>query len=95
MSIRNVYQDKLQAQLDEWSADINKLKAKAHKAQANVQLEYYKEIKDLRARKAAANVKLAELKEASDDKYREMIANMDSMRASIDSAMKSAIAKFK
>jgi uncharacterized coiled-coil DUF342 family protein len=56
--------------------------------------QYYNEIEDLRARRAAANAKLAELKEASDDMYREMIANMDSMRASIDSAMKSAIAKF-
>ncbi|MFT7384540.1 MAG: ketopantoate reductase [Urechidicola sp.] len=95
MSIREAYQDKLQAQLDEWSADINKLKAEAHKAQADVQLEFYKEIEVLRTRKVAASANLVELKAASDDVYKDMIASMDNTRESIDRAMKSAIAKFK
>jgi phage shock protein A len=95
MSARDVYQDKLQAQLDEWSADINKLEAEAHKAQADAQLEYYKEIEDLSARKVAAKAKLAELKEASDDVYRDMIENMEDMRESTDHAMKSAFKRFK
>jgi septal ring factor EnvC (AmiA/AmiB activator) len=95
MSVRDVYQEKLQAQLDEWSADINKLKAEAHKAKNDVQLEYYKEIEDLNARKVAARAKLAELKEASDDVYRDMIGNMENMRESIDYSMKSAITRFK
>ena len=95
MSVREAYQDKLQAQLDEWSADTNKLKAEAHKAKADAQLEYYKEIEVLRARKVAASAKLGELKAASDDVYKDLIASMDNMRESIDRAMKSTIAKFK
>jgi hypothetical protein len=95
MSVRAAYQDKLQARLDEWSADINKLKTEAHKAQVDAQLEYYKEIEVLRTRKVAASAKLVELKAASDDVYKDMIASMDDMRESTDHAMKSAIAKFK
>jgi hypothetical protein len=95
MSVREAYQDKLQAQLDEWSADIKKLKAEGRKSQADAQLEYYKEIEVLRARKVAASAKLVELKAASDDVYKDMIGNMDNMRESIDRAMKSALAKFK
>jgi hypothetical protein len=95
MSIREAYQDKLQAQSDEWSAAINKLKAEAHKAQADVQLEFDKEIEVLRTRKVAASANLVELKAASNDVYKDMIASMGNTRESIDRAMKSAIAKFK
>ena len=46
---------KLQAQLDEWSAEIDKLKAKADKAEADAQLEYYKEIEELRSMQETAS----------------------------------------
>jgi hypothetical protein len=95
VSVRDAYQNKLQAQLDEWSADINKLKAEARKAHADAQLEFYKEIEVLRTRKVAAGENLVELKAASDDVYKDMIASMDNTRESIDRAMKSTIAKIK
>ena len=35
MGMKEAYQQKLEAQLDEWTADINKMKAKADKADAD------------------------------------------------------------
>jgi uncharacterized coiled-coil DUF342 family protein len=67
MNMKVAYQKKLQAQLDELVAEIDKLKAKADKAEADAQLEYYKQIEELRMMQEAANSKLAELQEAGDD----------------------------
>ena len=95
MSMKETYQKKLQAQLDEWSAEIDILKAKADKAKADVQLEYYKEIKELRSMQEAASRSLAGLKDASDDAWEDLKAGMDSAWNSISSALKSATSKFK
>ena len=50
MGMKEAYEKKLQAQLDEWGAEIDKLKAKADKAEADAQLDYYKEIEELRTK---------------------------------------------
>ena len=95
MSMKEAYEKKLQAQLDEWNTEIDKLKAKADKAEADAQLEYYKQIKELRSMQEEANSKLAELKEASDDAWEDLKAGMDSAWDSLGNALKSAASKFK
>lgn len=77
MSMKESYEKKLQAQLDEWSADIDKLKAKADKAEANVQIAYYKQVDELRSMQKAASQKLAELKGAGDDAWEELKASIE------------------
>ena len=68
MSMKEAYQLKLNAQLDEWNAEIDKMKAEANKVvNANAQLKYYKQIKSLRLKQEAAREKLEELKEADED----------------------------
>ena len=47
MSMKEAYEQKQQAQLNEWDAQIKKLKAKADMAEADAQFEYYKQIKEL------------------------------------------------
>lgn len=42
-----LYQQKMQAQLDEWKAEVDKLKAQVSGASANIQLEINEEIKGL------------------------------------------------
>jgi hypothetical protein len=62
MNRKEAYQKKLQAQLDEWSAEIDKLKAKADNAEADAQIEYYKQIEALRTMLKSADSKLTELR---------------------------------
>ncbi|KHE91831.1 MAG: hypothetical protein K8F52_03055 [Candidatus Scalindua rubra] len=50
MDDKELYQQKKQAQLDEWKAEIDKLKAKASGASADVQLEMNKQSRRLKAR---------------------------------------------
>jgi vacuolar-type H+-ATPase subunit I/STV1 len=95
MGMKEEYEQKLQAQLNEWSAEINKLKAKADGAEADAQLEYYKKIEGLQAMQESVNNKLAELKDASDDAWVDLKAGIDSARDSLGNALKSAASRFK
>jgi DNA repair exonuclease SbcCD ATPase subunit len=95
MSMKDAYEQKLQAQLDEWGAEIDKLKAKADNAEADAQLEYYKHIEELRSMQETANNKLAELKDAGDDAWEDLKAGIDSAWYSLGNALKSAASRFK
>jgi uncharacterized coiled-coil DUF342 family protein len=94
MSMKEAYEKKLQAKLDEWSAEIDKLKAKADSAEADVQLEYYKQIEDLRSMQDAAGKKLDELKAAGDNAWEGLKAGTDSAWDSLSSSIKSAVSRF-
>ena len=94
MSMKEAYEKKLQAQLDEWNTEIDKLKAKADKTEADAQLEYHKQIEELRSMQEAAKSKLAELKEASDDSWEDLKADIDNAWDSLGNALKSATSRF-
>lgn len=94
MSKKEAYQEKLQSQLDEWSADIDKLKAKAESAEADAKLEYHKQIDELREMQDSAGKKLKELKASGDDAWEDLKAGMDSAWDSFSSAIKSATSRF-
>lgn len=93
--MREDYQKKLQTRLDEFSTEIVKLKAKADKSKADVQLEYYKQIEELRLLQEDANRKLIKLKEASDDAWEELTAGIDNAWDTIGNSLKSVTAKRK
>jgi hypothetical protein len=59
MSIKEAYAKKVQTQLDEWNAEIDKLKAKAANAEADadVQIEYHKKIEELHSLQKSATSK--------------------------------------
>lgn len=95
MSMKESYEKKLQAQLDEWSADIDKLKARADKAEANVQIAYYKQVDELRSLQKTASQKLADLKDAGDDAWEELKASIEKTWDKLGHELKSAISRFK
>ncbi|MFC6673937.1 coiled coil domain-containing protein [Marinobacterium aestuariivivens] len=95
MSMKEAYEKKMRAQLDEWDAEIRKLKARAEQAQADGQLEYYKQIEDLRQRQQHAQEKLEELQQASDTAWQDLRAGMESAWDSMAEAMRKASSRFK
>ncbi|MEK6658240.1 MAG: coiled coil domain-containing protein [Campylobacterota bacterium] len=94
MSMRETYEAKLQAQLDEWAADINILKAKADKAKVDVQQEYNKQIEHLQLMHVSATAKLAEFKEASEEAWHDLKAGVESAWELLENALKSAASRF-
>lgn len=93
-SMKDAYIAKLQAQLDEWGTEIDKLKAKADKAGADAQIQYHKQIEDLRSMQATANQKLVELKEANQHTWESLKEGAENTWNSLSNALKSAISKF-
>ena len=95
MGMKEAYQQKLEAQLDEWTADINKMKAKADKADADAQLEYYKQIEELRSKQETAQEKLEELKEAGEGAWEDLKTGVELAWSSLGEALKSASSRFR
>lgn len=95
MNEKELYQQKRQAQLDEWRAEVDKLKAKASGASADAQLELNREIEALEGRIEQGRVKIAELAAASDDAWESIKDGVESAWDSMKSAVSDAAAKFK
>jgi hypothetical protein len=74
MGMKEEYEQTLQAQLDEWNMEIDKLKAKA-----DTQLEDYNKIEELQVMQESANNELAKLKKAGDDVWEDIKAGIDSV----------------
>jgi predicted nuclease with TOPRIM domain len=92
--MKEAYEKKMQAKLDEWNAEIEKLKAKANSAEADVHLKYEKQIKELKAMQEAAYKKLEELKKANEDAWEDLKAGIESTWDTIDTSVKSAFSRF-
>jgi len=95
MEKRKAYEEKLQAQLDEWAAKIDTLKAKASKAEADAKVNYHETIEELEKKRADAKKRLQEFREASDDAWTELKSGLDKAWSNLGSAVKSATEKFK
>ena len=94
MEKRDAYQQKLQAQLDEWSADIDKLKAKTNKASAQAQIEHKEQIADLQSKREDAVKKMQQLQQAGEDSWEEMRSGLEAAWNDLAVAVKSARSKF-
>jgi chromosome segregation ATPase len=94
MSDKQAYEKKLEAQIDEWNADIDKLKAKAKKASADAEANYEKEIDKLESRRDDMNEKLEELKSASEDAWEDVKGGAESAWKSMSDAVSSAASRF-
>ena len=95
MGMKEAYEKKIEAQLNEWKTDIDKMKAKADKADAEAKLAYYKQIEELRTRQEVAQKKLAELKASGEDAWEDLKAGIDRAWSSLGEAVKSAGSRFK
>jgi len=84
MNERELYRRKQQAQLEEWKADLDKLKAKAAQEEAEAQLSLSEQVKTLEIRIEEQQANLTKLAEASDDAWE-----------SLKSAFSDAAAKLK
>ncbi|RJP65891.1 MAG: coiled coil domain-containing protein [Candidatus Abyssobacteria bacterium SURF_17] len=92
---RKAYREKMEAQLKEWSAKIDLLKAKADKAGAEAKIEYHQRINELRQKKEIMRGRLEELKEASGEAWDSLKSGVQKARDDLKKGVESAIAKFK
>lgn len=92
---RKAYEEKLDAQLKEWSAQIKLLKAKADNAKADAKIEYYKTIDSLQKKENEAKTKMQELKTAGDEAWEDVKTGAEKVWAEVKAAYRDASSRFK
>lgn len=92
---RKAYEERFEAQLKEWSAEIALLNAKAGKARAEAKIDYYKTIETLQGKQDAAKTKLQELRTAGDDAWEDLKAGAENVWTDVKTAFSGAASRFK
>ena len=77
MGLKEAYQEKIEAELQEWNARINELKARAATAKADAKFDLYNRIDILRAKLEAVQAKLQELKQGGVEKWESLKADTE------------------
>ena len=95
MGLKEDYQEKLEAQLREWSGKIDQLKTAAEKLAADAQVTYHQQIDALRGKQEAAQKKLHELKEAGEGAWEFLKAGIDRAWDELKQGMEGALSRFK
>ena len=95
MNEKELYRQKHQAQLDEWKADVAKLRARAAGARADAQLEINKHVKELEARLHDAGAKLSEMAAASEEAWDSAKKGMETTWEALKAGVSAAAAKFR
>ena len=89
MSIRDVYEKKMQAQLDELKSRLEVFKEKAAQEETNLQLEYYTLIEEINLELKSAHEKLQLLKQAGDDTWEEFKTEVETTWDLLDELIRS------
>jgi chromosome segregation ATPase len=92
---RKAYEEKLDAQLKEWNAQIALLKARAENAKADAKVDYHKAIEALEHKQDKAKTKLQELKTAGDEAWDAVKTGAEKAWAEVKTAYHDAVSKFK
>ena len=94
MSEKEAYQQKIEARIAEWNAEMDKLRAQAKGLAAEGRIEAESRLQDLTIKKEAAEAKLAELRNAGGDAWQELKSGIDRAVRELDESVKRAVSKF-
>ncbi len=92
---KEVYQKKMEAQLNELNAKINELKATGEKAVEKIRAELNEKIEALRPKQETAQKKLKELKKASGEAWEDLKAGMEKAWEELKGAWDLIMLKYK
>jgi hypothetical protein len=95
MELHNAYKQKLGAQLNEWSAQINLLEAKMDNVAAEMRIMRAEDIHALRAKQHAAADKMKELGKASGEAWDQVKLTADKIWDDLKTGLTDAQTKFK
>lgn len=91
---RKAYEEKFDAPLKEWNAQIALLKARAENAKADAKIDHYKTIEALEHRQDKAKTKLQELKTAGDEAWEAVKGGAEEVWVEVKTAYHDAATKF-
>lgn len=95
MEIQEAYQEKMAAQLKEWSTQINLLEAKLDNVSADMKIKRAGKLRELRAKHTAASEKITELGNATGEAWEQIKVTADKIWDDLKVGITEAHAKFK
>jgi len=95
MSDKKLYQQKMKAQLDEWSAEIDKLEAQASGVSADIQLKLNKQVKALKDKVSENRKKLDKIDEAGEDAWNSIKQGIENAWDAMGQAISDLVAKIR
>jgi len=95
MGKKQDYEQKMAAQLREWQARIDVLKAKAEKAGAEQKIAYHEQLENLRKHERKARERLDELRDAGEDAWENLVDGLESAGSDLKSAFERAAGKIR
>lgn len=94
MSNKEAYKAKIRAQLDEWKAEADKLRARIKKSQADKKIDSSKYLDDLKVKQQDARAKLKQLESSGEDAWEDIKSGLDKATAELKDSFKKARSKF-
>jgi predicted nuclease with TOPRIM domain len=92
---RENFREKLESNLREWDTQIDKLRARAKVAQADLKIKYYRELKRLETMRDGLQGRFEDLKKSKDDAWVTLKSGTEKAMSELKQAIDKAIAKFK
>ncbi|UUX51171.1 coiled coil domain-containing protein [Nisaea acidiphila] len=94
MTDKDPYIAKAKARIDQWDAEIDKVKAKAEEAEADAKIEYRRQADEMRAQRNKAESRLQDLRAASNDAWENLKSGFETAWKDISSAFDSAKSRY-
>ena len=94
MNKRDQYVEKLKAQLDEWNAEAAKWEAKTRSTQADMRIEYEKQLETFRRQRDHALEQMHKVQAATGDAWIDLVRGADEAWAKMREAFEKAHSHF-
>lgn len=95
MEIKDAYEQKMEAQMKEWDAQINLLEAKVENAGADIKVKRAQAIHELRVKQRVASEKMRQLGNASGKAWDQAKETADKVWADLKTGVEAARSAFK
>ena len=95
MSMKEAYEKKMEAQVKEWSAKIDVLKAKAEKVSADQKVRYHEQLESLKGKQRKLEEKLDKLRSSSESAWEEIKGGVEHAWEDLKNSVEKAGKKLK
>ena len=95
MDKRELYIEKLKAQLDEWNAEVAKWEAKTRGAQADMRIEYEKQLEAFRRQRDQGLEQMRKVQAETGDAWIDLVRGADDAWAKMREAFEKAHSHFR
>ncbi|MHB8076161.1 sll1863 family stress response protein [Desulfosporosinus fructosivorans] len=95
MEKRNVYLEKLEANLEKYNAKLDMMKAEAVEAKDDMKSEYLSQMSNLEKKRDTFMVKYGELKKSSEQGWEDVKAGTEKAWSELEDSVKKSFSRFK